>query len=195
MIKIAHLYPNELNLYGENGNIKALKYALEQEKQTVSIININENDKINFKDYDFVYIGSGRKKNLEIVNEKLQVYKEDIIDYLNKDKIFFVTGNALSLFDFLELYEIEEHEKRVVSDVEATTSLCNTNIYGFQNTEYLIKSTTNVIFNLNQGIGNNNTLLEGFNYKNLYVTSFIGPILARNPKLTAYFVNLLIENK
>ena len=31
-VKIANLYPYELNLYGENGNIKALKYALEQKK-------------------------------------------------------------------------------------------------------------------------------------------------------------------
>ena len=31
MITIAHLYPYELALYGENGNIKALTYALEKE--------------------------------------------------------------------------------------------------------------------------------------------------------------------
>ncbi|MCM1053480.1 MAG: hypothetical protein NC483_05865 [Ruminococcus sp.] len=194
MIKIAHLYPSELNLYGENGNIKALKYALEEENKKVTIININEDAKINFKEYDFVYIGSGRKNSLELVKEKLKPYKSDILDYLNKNKIFLVTGNALSLFDFLDLYEIEEPEKRIVSDVEATTSLCNSNIYGFQNTEYLIKSTTNVIFNLNKGLGGNNTMLEGFNYKNFYVTSLIGPILARNTKLTKYFIDLLLEN-
>ena len=31
MITIAHLYPYELALYGENGNLKALIYLLEKQ--------------------------------------------------------------------------------------------------------------------------------------------------------------------
>lgn len=193
MIKIAHLYPYELNLYGENGNIKALKYALEKEGQKVSITNINELDGINLNDFDFLYVGSGKKNDLESIREKLKPYIEIILKYINQDKLFLVTGNALSLFDFLDFYEIEEFKERKVSDVTATCSLCNSNIYGFQNTEYLIKSTNNVIFNIDEGFGNNNTLLEGYNYKNFYVTSLIGPLLARNEKLTKYFIDILLE--
>ena len=33
-VKIANLYPYELNLYGENGNIKALKYAFSNRIKT-----------------------------------------------------------------------------------------------------------------------------------------------------------------
>ena len=72
-VKIANLYPYELNLYGENGNIKALKYALEQKEVDVEIININPNDKINFNDLDFIYLGSGTKENLELVIELLKL--------------------------------------------------------------------------------------------------------------------------
>ena len=63
-IKIAHLFPEELNLYGENGNIKALKFYLLKENITPKIININLDDELNMQDYDFIYIGSGRKKIL-----------------------------------------------------------------------------------------------------------------------------------
>ncbi len=193
-IRIGHLYPYELNLYGENGNIKALKYALENKGIKVIIDNIHKEDKLDLKKYDFIYIGSGRARYLKAVKERLKSYKNDILKYISNNKIFLVTGNAISILDFLELYEVELCSDRKVADVIATTSLCNENIYGFQNTEYLIKSTEGIIFNINQGYGNNNTLMEGYNINNFYVTSVIGPILARNANLTNYFVDLLIEN-
>ena len=193
-VKIANLYPYELNLYGENGNIKALKYALEQKEVDVEIININPNDKINFNDLDFIYLGSGTKENLELVKSRLIPYRKELLRYISENRVLLVTGNALSILDFLKLYEIEETEKRVVSDVIATTSLCPENIYGFQNTEYLIKSTNKILFNINEGYGNDGTLMEGYIENNFYVTSIIGPLLARNPKLNNYFVDILTSN-
>lgn len=193
-ITIGHLYPNELTLYGENGNIKALKYALEQESIKVSIININKEDKIDFNKIDFLYIGSGRKEFLEAISTRLEPLKEDFLDYIKKDKVFLVTGNAISIFSFLNLYEIEYYENRRVADVEATTSLCKGSILGFQNTDCLIKSTNHILFNIDKGYGNNDTLMEGYQEHNFYATSIIGPILARNDKLTNYFVDTLIKN-
>ena len=191
-INIAHLFPDILNLYGENGNIKALKYALEQNGITVNITNVTLEDNLELLKYDFVYIGSGRKKNLDQARNKLLEYKNDFLNYIKKEKIMLVTGNALSIFDFLNLYEIEYTDFKV-ADVNATTSLCKGTIKAFQNTEYLIKSTTNLIFNLETGFGNNNTMLEGYQKNNFYVTSLIGPLLARNDNLTKYFTKILID--
>ncbi len=190
-LKIAHLYPKELALYGENGNIKALKYALDKENINYEIINVDKEDKLNFKEYDMVYMGSGRKQFLEDVAVRLEPYKEDILEYIKKDKIMLVTGNAVSILKFLDLYEVEEYQERRVSDVVATCSLCQGNILGFQNTEYLIKSTNKILFNIDAGYGNDKTRMEGFMLNNFYVTTLIGPILARNEKLNTYFVGLL----
>lgn len=191
MIRIAHLYPDLLCLYGENGNLKALTYTLEQKHINYEIINIDISDKLDFKTYDFVYIGSGRLKYKELAIEHLKPYKEDILNYIKQDKPFLVTGNAISIFEFLKLYEVENFEKRQVSDVRATCSLCPGLIKGFQNTDCLIKSTNNLIFNIEEGIGNNNTFMEGFKDHNFYATTIIGPILARNEELNNYFIDLL----
>lgn len=194
-IKIGHLYPFELTLYGENGNLKALKYALEKKGIEVEIESINKEDKFNIKDYDFLYIGSGRPEFLKEIKERLEPYKKDILDYINKDRVMLATGNSIAIMELLRLYEIEEYKKRRVSDVEGTSSLCNGKIYGFQNTEYLIKSTSNILFSLDKGYGNNETLMEGYKKNNFYATSIIGPILARNDNLTEYLVDILIKNK
>lgn len=193
MITIATLYPNELALYGENGNIKALIYALEKENIKYKLIQVEKEDKLDFSKYNFVYLGSGRAKYLEEIKKRLLPYKNEILEYIENDNVLLVTGNAISILDFLELYEVKLYEKRKVYDVDATTSLCKGNIKGFQNTEYLIKTTKNVMFNINNGVGNNETMMEGFQYRNLYATSIIGPLLARNDNLNQYFIEVIKE--
>ena len=195
MITIAHLYPYELALYGENGNIKALTYYLDKENIKYKVVLIDKEDKLEFSKYDFIYIGSGRKRYLEDVKKRLLPYKEELENYIENDKILLATGNAISIFPFLNKYDVEYCEKREVHDVDATTSLCKGNMKGFQNTEYLISTTKDILFNINEGVGNNKTLMEGFKYKNFYATSIIGPILARNDNLCNYFIDLLKKNK
>lgn len=193
-IKIANLYPYELTLYGENGNLKALKYALEKENIEVEINNINKEDKFDIKDYDMLYIGSGRQEFIKDIKKRLEPFKKDLLDFINKDKVILATGNSIYILELLGLYEVVEYDKEKVADVVATTSLCNGKIHGFQNTRYLIKTTKNVLFNMEEGYGNNETFMEGYQEKNFYATSIIGPILARNDNLTNYFINLLIKN-
>ncbi len=193
MIKIAHLYPELLTLYGENGNIKALTKELTKNKQKYSLTNINLEDEINFSEYDFIYIGSGRPKNLELVKNHLMKYEKDILTYINSHKILLATGNALSIFDFLNLYEIEKYPEFITADIKATTPLVKEEIKGFQNTEWLIKNCDNPFIDIIEGYGNSKTTKEGYYKNNFYVTSIIGPILARNPKLNNYFVKLLIS--
>lgn len=194
-IKIGYLYPYELSLYGENGNLKALKYALEKKNITVEINNINKEDKLDIKKYDMLYIGSGRPDFINDVKLRLEPYKKDFLDFINKGKVILATGNSIFIMELLRLYEVEKYEKRKVGDVTATTSLCNGKIYGFQNTEYLIKTTNNILFSIENGHGNNETNMEGYQEKNFYATSIIGPILARNDNLTEYFINILMSEQ
>ncbi len=195
MLTIAHLYPYELSLYGENGNIKALIYELNKQNIKYKIVLIDKEDKLEFSKYDLVYIGSGRPKYLEEVKKRLFLYKKEILSYIENNGILLATGNATYILDFLELYEIKYCEKRQVHDVLATTSLCKGVIKGFQNTEYQIASTKNILFNIEEGCGNNNTQLEGYKEKNFYATTIIGPILARNDNLNHYFISLLTHKK
>lgn len=194
MIRIAHLYSEELTLYGESGNIKALTYNLDKENIEYEVIRVDKDANLELDKYDFIYLGSGRPKFLDDIKKRLLPYKEEILNYIESDKIILATGNAISILDFLELYNVNRYEDRIVYDVEATTSLCKGHIKGFQNTEYLIKDTKSIIFNIEKGMGNDLLLMEGFKHKNFYATSIIGPILARNDNLNNYFIDLLTND-
>ena len=47
-IKIAHLYYDLMNLYGEQGNIIALEKAFEDQEMYTEIDNLSINDRIDF---------------------------------------------------------------------------------------------------------------------------------------------------
>ena len=75
-IVIGHLYYDLMNLYGEIGNVIALKNALESQGVDVEIKNISIDNKISFDKFDFIYIGSGMESSKKIVLNHLNKYKD-----------------------------------------------------------------------------------------------------------------------
>lgn len=109
-IQIAHLYYDLMNLYGESGNVKALKLQLEQQGIKVKIRFLSINDSLNFSEYDFVYIGMGTEENQALVLKHLLPYKKEIAESINKGTFFLITGNALELFGkYIESDKKEKH--------------------------------------------------------------------------------------
>ena len=143
-INILHLYYDLLNLYGENGNIKALKKHLEEQGVMVNVEFLTINDSIDFKKYDFVYIGTGTEKNQKLVLKDLLKYKKDIKNYIESNKFFLATGNSIELFGkFIKTkdstykalnifnYESYEEDFRMVDQAIFNIPLINDKIIGF----------------------------------------------------------------
>lgn len=204
MIKIAHLYYDLLNLYGENGNIKEIKYQLENNNIKFKIDLLTINDTINFNKYDLIYIGSGTQNNIKIVLKDIIKYKNDINNYINNNKIFIATGNSLDLFGekilddkksykTLSLFDYETtwEKMRMVDETILKCDFLQKDIIGFQNQN----STMNIKegpFIVIKGIGSYPTSrYEGIIKSNFIGTYLIGPILVRNPELCEYVINKL----
>lgn len=207
-IKVAHLYYDLMNLYGESGNVKALKMQLEGQGIKTAIKFLTIDDDLNFKDYDIVYIGSGTENNQKIVLNHLLKYKKDIEDAIEKGVHFICTGNALELFGnviedvnnkkYTALgmfdFDVKQEEVRMVDEVLFKTDLINKYILGFQNQNGHIKSDILNLFDVVKGIGSYiGSKKEGIHYKNFYGTYVIGPILVRNPELLKYLVKEIIN--
>ena len=86
--KIAHLYYDLMNLYGENGNIKALKKQLEEQNTSVKVLSLTIDDELNFNEYDMVYIGAGTEENQKLVVKHLLKYKNEIETAIHQNKLF-----------------------------------------------------------------------------------------------------------
>lgn len=196
-IKIVHLYYDLMNLYGESGNVKAIKKFLERQNVDVEIHFLTVGDKINFSNSDFYYIGAGSEENQRIVLDDLMKYKNDISESIENGKMFLATGNSMELFGkkirlqsgesitclgVLD-YQAYEQEKRLVSEIcykyDGLPENGGKYILGFRN------CSCNIVHNKERMFGFANNI----NRNNFYAMNFVGPFLIRNP----YFTNLLVE--
>lgn len=204
-----HLYYDLMNLYGENGNIKAIKSYLEQLGINVKIKFVTIDDEIKLNNIDFIYIGSGTEENQKLVLNHLKKYKKEIKDYIDKNKFILATGNSFELFgrkltinkknyECLELFEYNTiaEDFRIVDEVIVNSNLIDKPIIGFVNHYGIIKDIKTPLFKMVKGTGNYPKCEdEGFSYLNFYGTHIIGPILVRNPYLLTMMMNNLIKQK
>lgn len=206
-ITIGHLFYDLLNLYGESGNVLALKYALETQGIEVEILNLSLGDDIDFDKLDFVYMGAGTKQNLNLALDYLKKYTEDISQYITRNKFFLATGNSIELFgkyikeadnsQTISLglfdYYTEISLNRFVSECVFKCEFLKDKFLGFENHIGVTKNSTSPLFTVIKGNGDN--MVEGFFTNNFYATYILGPILARNPELLEYITRKLITEK
>lgn len=203
-ITIAHLYYDVLNLYGECGNIRILKKALEEQGIEVIVQFLTMDDQLHFDDYDLVYMGMGIADHLVLVNDHLSKYKKDIQNYIENDKYFICTGNSYELFGKEILFSkkkistlgIFDYKSKIlktrrVNEIYANSSLVDDPIIGFMNTG---SSNDNSHHHFLHDI-NGQEEHEGIIYKNFIGTYVVGPLLIRNPSLLKKIVQDLINQK
>ena len=196
-ITIGYLFYDLLNLYGESGNILALKQALETQEIEVEVQYLSINNEWNLKELDFIYLGTGTENNQKIALETLEKYKEDLNEYIENNKFLLATGNSIEIFGQYILddenkkkmlgifdYYTEKTNTRRVSECVFKSDNIESKILGFENNQGKTVNSNNPIFKVEKGYGSKKDEgTEGFTYKNFYATYLIGPILARNPEL------------
>ena len=191
-INILCLYYDLMDLYGDTGNVRVLKYHLDDLGIKYNIKYLSIDDKLSFNDYDLVLIGASTEENRDICLNHLLKYKKDINNAIDSDKFFLVTGNALGMFgkklydkDALGIFNfsVNKSEERVSKEVVLENKICKP-IYGFMNHSDEVISNDNPLFED-----------EGVLYKNFYGTYVLGPILSRNPDFLEYFLKKLVLSK
>jgi len=211
-IKIAHLYYDLMNLYGENGNIRFLKKVLADQGIEAKVSKLSIGDKIDFNQYDFYYIGCGSDESLLIVLDDIKKYKKDIKKCINDHKFFLATGNSIELFGTVIFDEDKDNpgalipyeglnifdyhspleKTRIVGEQYFETDLIKEKIIGFQNRSHSIEGCNDNLFKVISGTGysSTNSGFEGVHKNNFYGTFLFGPILVRNP----YFTDFLVKD-
>src|SRR6266487_4021865 len=71
IIRIAHLYPAEMNIYGDRGNILTLTKRLEWRGYTVKVDPIEPGARYNFSQADLVFGGGGQDRGQLVIASDL----------------------------------------------------------------------------------------------------------------------------
>ena len=195
--KVLHLYYDLLNLYGEQGNILALKRAFKNQNVEIEVDYLSVQDKIDFKKYDLVYLGSGSAENLLIALEDIKRHKKELKKYIESKKVLLATGNSYLLFgqkinnlDALGIFDYYAASSEKMAQESLMELYQEKDIIGFQNREFIINNKRNHLFKVKEGLCDNlKSEYEGYHEYNFYGTFVIGPLLIRNP----HFTNILVK--
>ena len=209
-IKIAHIYPELLNLYGDMGNIASLKKRAEWRNIEVEIIEYNINDIIDFENTDIIFIGGGSDKEQLTLCKKLMEYTEEIKKYIENNgvliaicsgfeilgKYYKINNEEVQALGLLDIYT-EYADNRLIGDAVIETDFLERPVVGFENHGGRVyTSNNNPLGNVLYGNGNNGIDgLEGVMYKNVIGTYLHGPLLPKNPHLSDYIIKKALQNK
>ena len=207
-IKIAHLYPKLLNIYGDIGNILTLKKRCEWRGIEVELDEINIGDSI--KEHDIYFIGGGQDLQQIEVSKELQKHKDFLTQERDRNAVFLGicggyqlmghyyqphNGEKLMGISLMDAYTIAGN-KRFIGNVTVKTEFVTPNtLVGFENHSGLtyLQGETKPIGNIIVGNGNNGKdKTEGARFKNVFGTYLHGSFLPKNPQFADYLIELAI---
>ncbi|MBR3738656.1 MAG: glutamine amidotransferase [Eubacterium sp.] len=195
-ITIAHLYPKELNLYGDIGNIICLQYRLAKRGISSEVIGIEAGDRL--CDFDILVIGGGQDKEMEIIAPDIRK-KGEMLSYCIESgktvfavcagfqllgKNYIISGKKeLRLSGALDFSTVAGDERKIGNIVfESPFGL----IAGFENHsgKTYLPNKFSPLGKVIRGFGNNGEDKgEGLLYKNTFATYAHGAVLPKNPAL------------
>lgn len=211
-LNICHIYPDILNLYGDQGNILCLRDRAERRGITVTVTGLPLGERAGLSEYDLFFIGGGQDFEQEAMLAELRQGKGAEIKAAIEDgkTLLAICGGYQLLgssyrtwdgkeYDFigaLDLHTVGAKE-RIVGDYlfrweEEEDEL----IVGFENHSgrtYLgegVRPLGRII----SGHGNNGEDgTEGARYQNVFGSYSHGPILPKNPKLADRLITLALS--
>lgn len=205
-IIISHLYPKEMNIYGDNGNVLVLKKRLQWMGYKVEVHGVGIGDKIPTKT-SIIIGGGGQDAGQNDIAKDLLIAKKQTLKDMADNGVsmlmicglyqlfghYFKTSNNIEIpgIGILDAYTVAG-PTRIIGNVVVDSKRYG-KVIGYENHSgrtYLNNGTANIgLVPVGQG-NNGEDNSEGCLYKNVIGSYLHGPILSKNNKLT----NHIIEN-
>ena len=97
-IKVFHLYPDAMNLYGDYGNILTLKRRCEWRDLEFELVEIKVGDKVDLSDADILFMGGGQDRGQNIVGGDLKRRGPEIKDRIEDGLVALTICGGFQLF-------------------------------------------------------------------------------------------------
>lgn len=203
-LRICHLYPEVLNLYGDRGNIRCLVKRLEWRNISVSVHEVKIGDSDPLTDYDLIFIGGGQDFEQEVLLEDLKAGRGQNLKACIEDGTVFlcICGGYQMLGDFYETHDgvrceflgainfyTKGSDTRMIDNYAFTClpESGGSTVVGFENHsgKTWLGEGVSPLGRVLKGCGNNGEDgTEGVRYRNVFGSYCHGPILPKNPEFS-----------
>ncbi len=212
-LTLGHLYPDQLNLYGDRGNIVTLRRRCQQRGIELRVVGLGIGDALAPDEYDMLFIGGGQDREQAPVSLDLYEIKgiglwasiEDDMPVLAVCGGFQLLANyyrpangpdmrGLGVFDAWTISKGPQ-QPRCIGDIAISWN--GMTLVGFENhggRTYL--GTAKPLGKVLKGYGNNaEDSNEGAIYRNTYGTYLHGSLLPKNPHFADHLIELALQRK
>ncbi|MBR3246975.1 MAG: hypothetical protein IKG03_01085 [Clostridiales bacterium] len=210
-VRILYLYPDYMNLYGDNGNVRIMERRLSDQGFDVETVSGTITDsRISIKDVDFVYMGSGFESNRNMAADHLKRSLKELTQAIDDGVPMLFTGNSydilgkgiitadFSLVEGLGIFDYsfkDTGRKRYTGDVILEDPDTKERYVGFINRAGIPEQSEGFVFDVVKVIGDVPVEKDGVRKNNLLGISLIGPVLVKNPGLADSFVRKICERE
>ena len=204
-LRIVHLYPDALNLYGDGGNIASLSKRCAWRGIPCRVDQVLMGQELDLSDADVVLLGGGADRDQLAVCHELQGQREKLASYVADGGVLLAICGGYQLLGHYYMMGEERVEGLHVLDIETTAGstrlignvaiespLCDAPIVGFENhagRTVLAAGEKPLGRALVAGTGNNGEDGgEGVLHDGVVGTYLHGPILPKNPGVTDWLL-------
>lgn len=206
---IVHLYPKEMNIYGDTGNVLVLTRRCEWRGIAVDVRRIGVGDAMPL-DADIIIGGGGQDAGQGAIQQDLQQKAADIHRLTNRGAVMLMVCGMYQLFGrFFKTNEGERIQGIGVLPLETVGGterlIGNTHyempfgeVIGYENHSGQTKldHEQDALGSALLGAGNNaSDKFEGCRMHNVFGTYSHGPVLAKNPNFADELLRLALERK
>lgn len=205
-IKIAYMYPDLLNLYGDRGNIITLKKRLEDRGIAAVVQEYSIEETPDFSEIDILYIGGGSERSEELSMKSLMKLKDQIKSYAENGGVILAVCSGYEMLgkyikksektEALGILDIhtEYSKKRMIGDLVLHNEVFG-DIAGFENRHgRVIANKLTPLGKVTHSVSGRKDN-EGVIYKNVIATHLHGPLLPKNPKIADHLIKCALEKK
>lgn len=207
-MKILHLYPDLMNLYGDSGNLRVLARRLRDQGEEVTIDRLDPGQEPDLAGYGLVYMGPGTERSQKAALEHLRPHAGALKAALESGAHGLFTGNAASMLGkavvdgdgktwaglgLLDFTAREQRDSRYTGDAIVKHPDLAEPLVGFLNKCENWEGSVTPLFHTVMGRGDFPAGDgEGFTARNFLGTHLIGPVLVKNPHFHSWLLKRLL---
>ncbi len=209
-INILHLYPNDMNIYGDQGNVLVLQKRLKRRGFNVNIIKYNQGD-IFPDDVDIIVGGGGQDSGQSKIYDDLQKIAPKLRKLADNDtpmllicglyqlfghKFIAKDGKEMPGIGILDVTTIGSDERLIGNIITHSTKFGDLIGYENHSGQTTIRDNSTPLGIVIKGVGNNTKdATEGACYRNVIGTYMHGAFLPKNPKVADWIIKKAISKK
>jgi CobQ-like glutamine amidotransferase family enzyme len=197
VLRVAHLFPELLNLYGDSGNILVLRRRMEWRGIRPDVVEYHVGDRPSFSGVDIAFIGGGSDREQRIVCDRLLAERDELAAFVADGGVLLAVCGGYQLLGHSYLMGDEKVEglglvdlytdrgtPRLIGDIAIQSPVCDRAIVGYENHggRTHLGAGVEPLGHVLSGHGNDGvTGDEGCLYNNVIGTYIHGPLLPKNP--------------